>query len=84
MNSLTVNAGAALFALGLASVSHAAKLEDTAPYPKAESGFTRQVIHLAPQPREDDERSICVSARSRRTTVLPTGQIVGTIPSVPS
>ena len=54
MNSLAVNAGAALFALGLASVAHAAKLEDTAPYPKAESGFTRQVIHLAPQPREDD------------------------------
>ena len=52
MNSLT--AGAALFALGLSSLAHAAKLEDTAPYPKAESGFTRQVIHLKPQPREDD------------------------------
>ena len=54
MSSLTVNACAALFALGLANTAHAAKLEDTAPYPKAESGFTRQVIHLAPQPREDD------------------------------
>src|SRR5690348_16616147 len=54
MNSLTVNAGVALFALGLAGVAHAAKLEETAPYPKAESGFTRQVIHLAPQTREDD------------------------------
>ena len=54
MNSLTVNACTALVALGLAGVAHAAKLEDTAPYPKAESGFTRQVIHLAPQTREND------------------------------
>ena len=54
MNSLTVNASAALFALGLAGVAHAAKLEEIAPFPKAESGFTRQVIHLAPQAREDD------------------------------
>jgi len=54
MNSLTIKSSATLLALGLAGVAHAAKLEDTAPYPKAESGFTRQVIHLAPQAREDD------------------------------
>jgi ecotin len=54
MNSLTVKASATLLALGLTGVAHAAKLEDTAPFPKAESGFTRQVIHLAPQAREDD------------------------------
>jgi ecotin len=54
MSSLTTNATLGLFALGLSGLAYAAKLEDTAPYPKAESGFTRQVIHLAPQPREDD------------------------------
>ena len=54
MNSLTVKASATLLALGLAGVAQAAKLEDTAPFPKADSGFTRQVIHLAPQAREDD------------------------------
>ncbi|WP_223458127.1 MULTISPECIES: serine protease inhibitor ecotin [unclassified Pseudomonas] len=54
MSSLTTHATLGLFALGLTGLAHAAKLEDTAPYPKAESGFTRQVIHLAPQPREND------------------------------
>ncbi|NBF02019.1 serine protease inhibitor ecotin [Pseudomonas sp. Fl5BN2] len=40
--------------LSILSVSAlAAKLEDTAPYPKAEDGFTRQVIHLPKQPHED-------------------------------
>lgn len=38
---------------GLSTLASAAKLEDIAPYPKAETGFTRQVIHLAPQTRED-------------------------------
>ncbi|MGE8175211.1 serine protease inhibitor ecotin [Pseudomonas fluorescens] len=38
---------------GLSTLASATKLEDVAPYPKAESGFTRQVIHLAPQTRED-------------------------------
>lgn len=38
----------------LSGVVHATTLEKIAPYPKAESGFTRQVIHLTPQTREDD------------------------------
>jgi ecotin len=33
---------------------NAARLEEVAPFPKPESGFTRQVIQLAPQAREDD------------------------------
>jgi ecotin len=37
----------------LSTVAHGAKLEDIAPFPKPESGFTRQVIHLAPQAQED-------------------------------
>ncbi|MDD2055368.1 serine protease inhibitor ecotin [Pseudomonas putida] len=37
----------------LAGTAQAAKLEDVAPYPKAEAGFTRQVIHLPKQKRED-------------------------------
>jgi ecotin len=54
MSSLTTHATLGLFALGLTGLAHAAKLEDIAPYPKAESGFTRQVIHLAPQAWEKD------------------------------
>jgi ecotin len=37
----------------LSTIAHGAKLEDIAPFPKPESGFTRQVIHLAPQAQED-------------------------------
>lgn len=37
----------------LCAQAFAAKLEDTAPYPKAEEGFTRQVIHLPKQQHED-------------------------------
>ncbi|WPN49832.1 MULTISPECIES: serine protease inhibitor ecotin [unclassified Pseudomonas] len=54
MGSLTLNATIGLLAAGLTSLVQAAKLETVAPFPKAESGFTRQVIHLAPQTREDD------------------------------
>lgn len=34
--------------------ANAAKLEDVAPYPKAEAGFVRQVIHLPKQAHEED------------------------------
>ncbi|KAB0494227.1 serine protease inhibitor ecotin [Pseudomonas vancouverensis] len=54
MGTFTFNATLGLIAVGLSSLAHAAKLEDVAPYPKADSGFTRQVIRLAPQTREDD------------------------------
>ena len=40
---------AALLLSALCSVAHAAKQEDVAPYPKAESGFSRQVIYLPKQ-----------------------------------
>ncbi|EXF93575.1 ecotin [Pseudomonas fluorescens HK44] len=53
MRSSILTAAAVLLS-GLSTLASAAKLEDVAPYPKAESGFTRQVIHLAPQTREDN------------------------------
>ncbi|RON09756.1 ecotin [Pseudomonas brassicacearum] len=53
MRSFTLTAAAVLLS-GLSTLASAAKLEDVAPYPKAENGFTRQVIHLAPQTREDN------------------------------
>ncbi|WP_371230297.1 serine protease inhibitor ecotin [Pseudomonas sp. QE6] len=37
-----------------ATLANAAKLEDVAPYPKAEDGFVRQVIHLPRQAHEED------------------------------
>lgn len=37
----------------LSTGAQAAKLEDVAPYPKAEDGFTRQVIHLPKKKLED-------------------------------
>lgn len=44
----------ALFTLPLALLAnaHAASLKDVAPYPEAEEGFTRQVIHLPVQADE--------------------------------
>ena len=52
MGSLTCITTVGLIVAGLSTVAHAAKLEDVAPFPKPESGFTRQVIHLAPQEQE--------------------------------
>ncbi|QVW25966.1 serine protease inhibitor ecotin [Pseudomonas hormoni] len=53
MGSLTYITTVGLIVAELSTVAHAAKLEDVAPFPKAEKGFTRQVIHLAPQKQED-------------------------------
>lgn len=38
----------------LAAQANAAKLEDIAPYPKADAGHVRQVIHLPAKPQEQD------------------------------
>ncbi|WP_339519156.1 serine protease inhibitor ecotin [Pseudomonas proteolytica] len=38
----------------LAAQANAAKLEDIAPYPKADAGYVRQVIHLPAKPQEQD------------------------------
>lgn len=54
MGSLTIRTSIGFVVAALTGAVHAAALEKVAPYPKAESGFTRQVIHLAPQTREDD------------------------------
>ena len=44
----------ALLLSATASLANAAKLEDVAPYPKAEDGFVRQVIHLPQQAHEEN------------------------------
>ncbi|WP_426234162.1 serine protease inhibitor ecotin [Pseudomonas sp. TWP3-2] len=54
MGSFTAYATTGLMLAGLSTFAHAAKLEDTAPYPKAEAGFTRQVIHLPQQAQEEN------------------------------
>nr|WP_180206439.1 serine protease inhibitor ecotin [Pseudomonas sp. SbOxS1]NYU06678.1 serine protease inhibitor ecotin [Pseudomonas sp. SbOxS1] len=54
MGSSTLSTTLGLIAVTLSSIVHGATLEKVAPFPKPESGFTRQVIHLAPQTREDD------------------------------
>jgi len=54
MGSLRVYATTGLFIASLSTLAHAGKLEDVAPYPKAEAGFTRQVIHLPKQEQEDN------------------------------
>ncbi|QJI29268.1 serine protease inhibitor ecotin [Pseudomonas sp. ADAK18] len=45
---------AGLALTGLCAQANAAKLEDIAPYPKADAGFVRQVIHLPAQNNEAD------------------------------
>ncbi|MFC6296517.1 serine protease inhibitor ecotin [Pseudomonas sp. CCM 7893] len=45
---------AGLALTGLCAQANAAKLEDVAPYPKADAGFVRQVIHLPAQTNEAD------------------------------
>lgn len=44
----------ALLLSATATLANAAKLEDIAPYPKAEDGFVRQVIHLPKQAHEEN------------------------------
>ncbi|VVN08544.1 Ecotin [Pseudomonas fluorescens] len=53
MGSLTCVTTVGLIAAALSPFADAAPLEKFAPFPKPEDGFTRQVIHLAPQTRED-------------------------------
>jgi len=52
----SITTAATVLLSGLSTLATAASLEDVAPYPKAETGFTRQVIHLAQQPQEDNYR----------------------------
>jgi ecotin len=54
MGSLRIYATTGLVIANLSTFAHAAKLEDVAPYPKAEAGFTRQVIHLPKQAQEEN------------------------------
>ena len=54
MGSMTFTTTVGLMVTGLSSIAHGATLESIAPFPKPESGFSRQVIHLAPQTKEDD------------------------------
>jgi len=54
MRSPRITAALAVLLSGLSTLASAAKLEDVAPYPKAEAGFVRQVIHLPQQDQEDN------------------------------
>ena len=54
MGSVTFNTTVGLIIAGLSTAVHAAKLEEVAPFPKPEQGFTRQVIHLPSQPQEEN------------------------------
>jgi len=64
MGSLRARATIGLLVAGLSTLAHAAKLEDVAPYPKAENGFTRQVIHL---PKQDQEENFQVEVLAGKT-----------------
>ncbi|VVO38487.1 serine protease inhibitor ecotin [Pseudomonas fluorescens] len=50
----SITTAVAVLLSGLSTLATAASLEDVAPYPKAETGFTRQVIHLAQQQQEEN------------------------------
>jgi ecotin len=54
MNFFKLGSTICLTAAALSGLAHAATNKDIAPFPKAEDGFTRQVIRLAPQTREND------------------------------
>lgn len=54
MTSSALNILCVLAMSMLAAQAHAAKLEDIAPYPKADAGQARQVIHLPAKPQEQD------------------------------
>ncbi|QQX61714.1 serine protease inhibitor ecotin [Pseudomonas chlororaphis] len=54
MRFFPVSTAIAVLLSGISTLSHAAKLEDVAPYPKAEDGFVRQVIHLPKQANEEE------------------------------
>ncbi|MBD9574142.1 serine protease inhibitor ecotin [Pseudomonas sp. PDM23] len=57
----------ALLLSATATFANAAKLEDVAPYPKAEDGFVRQVIHL---PREVQEENFKVEILAGKTLTV--------------
>ncbi|MCY0106926.1 serine protease inhibitor ecotin [Pseudomonas monsensis] len=64
MGSLRTYATAGLIIASLSTSAQAAKLEDVAPYPKAEAGFTRQVIYL---PKQDQEENFQVEILAGKT-----------------
>lgn len=57
----------ALLLAGASTLANAAKLEDVAPYPKAEDGFTRQVIHL---PQKSHEENFKVEVLAGKTLTV--------------
>ena len=64
MKPLVISA-ALLFSLStLSGVANAAKLEDVAPYPKADKSFSRQVIHLKKKKNEDDYKVQIIAGKT--------------------
>ena len=64
MKPLLISAALALSLSTLCSVANAAKLEDVAPYPKAEAGYSLQVIHLPKQKNEDDYKVQIIAGKT--------------------
>ncbi|WP_350574862.1 serine protease inhibitor ecotin [Pseudomonas sp. HY2-MNA-CIBAN-0224] len=64
MKPLVISAALTLSLSTLCSVANAAKLEDVAPYPKADAGFTRQVIRLPSQKNEEDYKVQIIAGKT--------------------
>lgn len=64
MKPLAISAALLISLSTLCSVASAAKLEDVAPYPQAEKGFSRQVIHLPKQKNEDDYKVQVIAGKT--------------------
>ena len=64
MKPLVISAALFLSLSTLCSVANATKLENVAPYPKAEAGFSRQVIHLPKQKNEDDYKVQIIAGKT--------------------
>jgi len=53
--------------LALSPLALAASLKDVAPYPEAEQGYTRHVIHLPPQANEHDHQLEVLASKRAQT-----------------
>ena len=60
----------------LAAQANAAKLEDIAPYPKADAGQVRQVIHLPAKPQEQDFKVEILAGKTLPVTATSNGSEV--------
>ncbi len=64
MKPLVISAALVLSLSTLCGVANAAKPEGLAPWPKAEAGYSRQVIHLPKQKNEDDYKVQIIAGKT--------------------